>query len=128
MRTRRGFFHHMADGLMGAALAGLLAEDLGATQAVYDLTPKKPHHTPKAKAVIQLFMNGGPSQVDLFDYKPALEKHAGQPPSRDLAAEVRAVREAAGLRPSPFQFSKHVQASIHVSVLLPHPPPPLPYF
>jgi len=90
MQTRRGFFHHMAGGLMGTALASLLAEDLGATQGLYDLTPKKPHHTPRAKSVIQLFMNGGPSQVDLFDYKPALSKYAGQPPSRDLASEVRA--------------------------------------
>ena len=120
MQTRRGFFHHMANGLMGAALAGLLAEDLGATQALYDLTPKKPHHTPRAKSVIQLFMNGGPSQVDLFDYKPALAKYAGQPPSRDLASEVRAVRDTGGLMPSPFQFSKHGQSGIELSEMLPH--------
>jgi Protein of unknown function (DUF1501) len=120
MQTRRGFFHHMADGLMGAALASLLAEDLGATQALYDLTPKKPHHTPRAKSVIQLFMNGGPSQVDLFDYKPALAKHAGQPPSRDLASEVRAVRDTGGLMPSPFQFSKYGQSGIELSEMLPH--------
>src|SRR5712691_10490271 len=120
MQTRRGFFHHMAGGLMGTALASLLAEDLGATQGLYDLTPKKPHHTPRAKSVIQLFMNGGPSQVDLFDYKPALSKYAGQPPSRDLASEVRAVRDTGGLMPSPFQFSKHGQSGIELSEMLPH--------
>jgi hypothetical protein len=120
MQTRRGFFHNMADGLMGAAMASLLAEDLGATQALYDLTPKKPDHTPRAKSVIQLFMNGGPSQVDLFDYKPALAKYAGQPPSRDLASEVRAVRDTGGLMPSPFQFSKHGQSGIELSEMLPH--------
>ena len=120
MQTRRGFFHHMADGLMGTALASLLAEDLDATQGLYDLTPKKPHHTPRAKSVIQLFMNGGPSQVDLFDYKPALSKYAGQPPSRDLASEVRAVRDTGGLMPSPFQFSKQGQSGIELSEMLPH--------
>jgi hypothetical protein len=120
MPTRRDFFSRISDGLMGAALAGLLAEDLGAKESLYDLTPKKPQHAPKAKAVIQLFQNGGPSQVDLFDYKPALEKYAGQPPSRDLAAEVRAVRETGGLMPSPYKFSKHGQSGIAISELLPH--------
>ena len=86
MPTRRDFFSRISDGLMGTALASLLAEDLSAAATagptLFDLTPKQPHHEPKAKSVIQLFMNGGPSQVDLFDYKPALEKYAGQPPSR----------------------------------------------
>ncbi len=120
MRTRRDFFSRMGDGLTGAALASLFAEDLGAKQALYDLTPKKPHQTPRAKSVIQLFMNGGPSQVDLFDHKPALAKYAGQPPSRDLAAEVRAVRETGGLMPSPYKFSKHGQSGIELSEMLPH--------
>ncbi len=120
MPTRRDFFSRMGDGLTGAALASLFAEDLGAKQALYDLTPKKPHQTPRAKSVIQLFMNGGPSQVDLFDYKPALAKYAGQPPSRDLAAEVRAVRETGGLMPSPYKFSKHGKSGIELSEMLPH--------
>lgn len=119
MHTRRDFFSRMSDGLMGAALASLLSEDLIAKPALYDLTPKKPHHPPRAKAVIQLFQNGGPSQVDLFDYKPALEKYAGQPPSRDLAAEVRAVRETGGLMPSPYKFKRHGQSGIELSELLP---------
>src|SRR6188474_1942096 len=118
---RRDFFSRMSDGLMGTALAGLFAADgLVAKPALYDLTPKKPHHTPKAKAVIQLFMNGGPSQVDLFDYKPALEKYAGQAPGRDLAAEVRAVRETGGLMPSPYKFTRHGKSGIEISELLPN--------
>ncbi len=124
MPTRRDFFSRISDGLMGTALASLLAEDLSAASTagptLYDLTPKQPHHEPKAKSVIQLFMNGGPSQVDLFDYKPALEKYAGQPPSRDLASEVRAVRETGGLMPSPYKFSKHGQSGLEISELLPH--------
>ena len=75
---------------------------------------------PRAKAVIQLFMNGGPSQVDLLDPKPALLKYAGQPPSRDLASEIRAVREAGGLMPSPFKFDKHGESGIEVSEIMPH--------
>ncbi len=128
--SRRSFFNRIADGLHGAALATLLGNDLfqanpalAATAAgprLYDLKAKPPHHPPRAKSVIQLFMNGGPSQVDLFDPKPALAKYAGQPPSRDLAAEVRAVRETGGLMPSPYQFRKHGQCGAEVSEILPH--------
>jgi hypothetical protein len=123
---RRTFFNRMADGLCGTALAYLLDNDLFAANLaatgpkIYDLKSKQPHHTPRAKSVIQLFMNGGPSQVDLFDPKPALEKYAGQPPSRDLAAEVRAVRETGGLMPSPYKFRKHGQSGAEVSEILPH--------
>lgn len=120
MPTRRDFFNRISDGLMGTALATLFAQDVAGKQTLYDLAPKKPHHVSKAKSVIQLFMNGGPSQVDLFDYKPMLEKHAGQPPSRDLAAEVRAVRQTGGLMPSPYKFSRHGQSGIEISELLPH--------
>ena len=91
--SRRDFFSRVSDGLYGAALASLLGGDLfspnpalAATglRKVYDLQPRAPHFEPKAKAVIQLFMGGGPSQVDLFDPKPLLKKYAGQPPGRDL--------------------------------------------
>jgi hypothetical protein len=126
--TRRGFFSSITDGLYGTALAYLLGNDLlngnrvlaATAPRMYDLRPKPTHHAAKAKSVIQLFMNGGPSQVDLFDYKVGLEKHAGQPPGRDLASEIRAVREAGGLMPSPFKFAKHGQSGIEVSELLPH--------
>jgi hypothetical protein len=113
--------------LYGTALASLLGGDLlgnrafaSGAPAIYDLKPKAPMFPAKAKSVIQLFMNGGPSQVDLFDPKPALQKYAGQPPSRDLVSEVRAVREAGGLMPSPFQFAKYGESGIEVSDLLPH--------
>src|SRR2546426_3301182 len=109
--SRRDFFSSVADGLHGAALALLLGGDLRAASVVqpkvYNLKPKQPHFPGRAKSVIQLFMTGGPSQVDLFDPKPMLEKFAGQAPSRDLASEIRAVREAGGLLPSPFKFTRH---------------------
>jgi len=122
--SRRDFFSSMADGLHGAALALLLGGDLRAASIVqprvYDLKPKQPHFPGRAKSVIQLFMTGGPSQVDLFNPKPMLQKFAGQATSRDLASEIRAVREAGGLLPSPFKFTRHGQSGIEISELLPH--------
>lgn len=78
---------------------------------------ERPHFEPRAKRVIQLFMNGGPFQCDLLDPKPALTKHAGQrPPGADLRTE----RVTAGLMASPFQFSRHGQSGVEVSELLPN--------
>ena len=88
--TRRSFFRRMGGGLAGAALAELVAgEAIRAAAAdehsaaarprrVDDLAPRPPHHPPRAEAVIHLFMHGGPSQMDLLDYKPALEKYDGK--------------------------------------------------
>ena len=71
----------MGAGFGSLALAGMLAEDSpAAASAASPLAPRAPHFAPKAKHVIQLFMPGGPSQVDTFDYKPMLEKHQGQRP------------------------------------------------
>jgi hypothetical protein len=125
--SRRDFFCRVGDGLFGAALAYLLGGDLfspspalGArSPKVYDLKPRTPHFEAKAKAVIQLFMSGGPSQVDLFDPKPALEKYAGQIP-KGFLDEVESVSEAGGLMPSPFKFAKHGKSGIEVSDVLPH--------
>jgi hypothetical protein len=95
------------------AEAGLLAAPTPATDP---LAPKSPHFAPKAKRVIFLFMNGGPSQVDTFDPKPALEKYKGQRP-KDFATD-RA--KGGGLLPSPFTFAKYGQAGLDVSELFPH--------
>jgi hypothetical protein len=85
--------------------------------AVNPLAPRKPHFTPKAKRVIFLFMNGGPSQVDTFDPKPTLEKYRGQKPKGvDLSTTRSAGR---GLLPSPFKFKKHGKSGIEVSELFP---------
>src|SRR5262245_55782257 len=87
--SRRDFFHWVSDGIYGAALTSLLCRDLSgelnqlnpepdsAPRRAYDLKPRKPSQEPKAKAVIQLLMNGAPSQMDLFDPKPMLEKLQG---------------------------------------------------
>src|SRR5690242_19267409 len=119
--TRRGFFDRAIDGLHGAALTYLLSKDLfGAATAragetprrSYDLRPRRPHHEPRAKAVIQLFMNGGPSQVDTFDPKPMLERHHGQSYFNRIAADVSSPQAAGGLMRSPFTFAQHGQSGI----------------
>ena len=126
--TRRDFFSRIGDGIHGAALASILGSDLLAsnptmaaeTRRGFDLEPRQPHFEPKANAVIHLFMNGGPSQVDLFDPKPALEKYAGQIPLRDMAADITSPQESGGLLPSPFKFQKYGQCGMDVSELMPH--------
>lgn len=86
--TRREFVWEMGGGFVGTALAGMLALDgfsprrslAGSQQlGLNPLEPRQPHYPMKAKSVIFLMMNGAPSQVDTFDYKPELEKYAGQP-------------------------------------------------
>src|SRR5579871_6157543 len=79
--SRREFFTRAGSGLAGLALSSLLAEDgFGATTNVIDpLAPKPAHHPAKAKHVIFLFMEGGPSHIDLFDPKPKLLEMAGKP-------------------------------------------------
>ncbi len=84
VNSRRDFFTRAGSGLAGIALSAMLAEDAAAAtarrQAPPDpLAPKTPHHKPTAKSVIFCFMEGGPSHVDTFDYKPALLKMDGQP-------------------------------------------------
>src|SRR5581483_3540957 len=108
--SRRDFFSRMSGGVHGAALASLLnAELFGAPAAgqpkVYDLKPKPPHFPSKAKAVIHLFQNGGPSQVDLFDPKPTVRKHAGSAPSRDIVNQIEFADQIGAMLPSPFNFS-----------------------
>ena len=76
-----------------------------------------PHFQPRARRVIQLFMNGGPYQADLFDPKPLLHKYAGQRPE---AVKLRTERQTAGLMPSPFRYRRHGESGLEISELLPH--------
>ncbi|QDV73988.1 DUF1501 domain-containing protein [Botrimarina mediterranea] len=81
------------------------------------LAPKAPHFPVKAKHVIHLFMNGGPSHLDTFDPKPILEKYAGKP----LEGGAPATERPTGAPlPSPFKFKKYGQSGIEVSELFPH--------
>ena len=93
--TRRELFESVPGGIYGAALASLLGADaVRAADVPIDLKPRKPHFPAKAKAVIHLFMNGGPSQMDLFDPKPALDKQHGKPYADKLAGEIEFIDKA----------------------------------
>src|SRR2546426_1042887 len=125
--SRRDFFCRAADGLHGVALTWLLGRDLFSSSSllassserqVYDLKPQAPQFEPKAKSVIHLFMNGGPSQVDLFDPKPTLDKFAGSAPPRDIVAELEFADQIGTMLPSPFKFAKHGQCGMEISELL----------
>jgi len=85
--------------------------------AANPLAPKKPHFPAKAKRVIQLFMPGGPSQVDTFDHKPLLAKHAGQRPKLVDRKTLRNTKN--GLMPSPFGFKQYGQCGKWVSDIFP---------
>ena len=112
--SRRELLARSGTGLGILGLAGLLAGESGAAAtAANPLAPKVPHFKPKAKHVIHLFMNGGPSQVDTFDPKPELQKRHGE------RVELKTGRKPGPLMASPFKFQKYGQAGIEVSELFP---------
>ena len=120
--TRRHMLCRIGGGFGALGLATMLAgEGLvradEAPKAASPLAPKPPMFKPRAKRVIYLFMNGGPSQVDTFDPKPALDKYNGQRPEGAALPTDRA--KGGGLMPSPFKFAKHGQSGIEVSELFP---------
>ncbi len=118
--TRREFLSRSGMGMGVIGLAGLFA-DAGLLSAeptnVNPLAPKAPHFPAKAKRVIHLFMNGGPSHVDTFDPKPVLAKYAGKPlPTPNLRTE----RRTGAAFPSPFPFKRYGKSGIEVSELFEH--------
>ena len=115
--TRRDLLRRCGMGFAALGLAGLLDSSAGAAVTdVAPLAPKGPHFPAKAKRVIHIFANGGPSHVDSFDAKPALAAHAGKP----LANNLRTERKTGAAFPSPFKFQKYGQSGIEVSELFPH--------
>jgi hypothetical protein len=115
-RTRREFLWEAGGGFAGLALADLLASD---ARAESPLAMKRPHFPAKAKHCVFLFMNGGPSQVDTFDPKPALAKYHGQPYQGDAKVGSNG-REVGHLMQSPFAFAQHGQSGLEISSLFPH--------
>lgn len=110
--SRRELLSRCGTGLGTVALAGVLGDDARANTD--PLAVKKPHFAPKAKHVVHLFMNGGPSQVDTFDPKPALDKYHGTPiPTGNLRTE----RKTGAAMKSPFRFKKYGKSGIEVSDL-----------
>src|SRR5258708_34562993 len=119
--TRRHFFGLSSTGIGAAALASLLSNDAKAADAL----PGLPHFPPTAKRVIYLFQHGAPSQLDLFDYKPGLEKARGS----DLPESVRNGQRLTGMTayqtsfptaPSIFKFNRAGESGMQISELLPH--------
>lgn len=126
--ARRRFLELAGTGIGSAALATLFGQDLLAqpsAPAGLGALPGLPHHAPKAKRIIYLFMSGAPSQHELFDYKPALTDMAGQdlPPSvrgNQRVTAMTAGQDSFPLVPSKFPFARHGQSGAWVSELLPH--------
>ena len=111
---RRDFLGRTATGFGGIALSSLLSRD-----HLFAATP--PPRTPKARRVIQLFMNGGASQCDLFDYKPLLISRHGQPFDPGTGERVEASVSVPGaIMKSPYTWARHGQCGRHVSSALPH--------
>lgn len=125
--TRRHFLQQQAFGLSGIALAWLMKQDglLAAPpkptleRPTYDLRPKPPAHPPQAKAMISMFMQGGPSHHDLFDPKPELQKRHLESFPGDIKYD-NAAEASAKLFASPWKFSKHGECGMDLSELLPN--------
>ncbi len=122
--TRRQLFSRTSGGLGIAALANLLTNDLGAASGQPGL-PELPHFAPKAKRVIYLFQSGGPSQMDLFDPKPALRERQGT----ELPDSVRGGQRLTGMTAaqtsfpvaaSKFSFTRHPETGQEFGELIPH--------
>ena len=116
--TRRSFLRELGGsvGLLGLA-SYLRAVEPAPMPRVVPSGAIPPHFKARAKHVIFLFMAGGPSHLDTFDPKPALEKHAGKRPG---SADLRTERVTGGLLPSPFKFKSGGKSGLPVSDLLPN--------
>lgn len=127
MQTRRHFFGRLGAGIGSAALASLLEPKLFGSSNCVGAGGHLPglHHTPKAKRVIYLFQSGGPSHIDLIDYKPALRAHHGE----DLPASIRMGQRLTGMTSGQskfpcvapmFEWKQHGKSGLWLSELLPH--------
>src|SRR5580693_778630 len=123
--NRRRFLSRMSIGLGSVALGSLLIPDLFKSGAEESAVVGLPHFAPRAKRIIYLFQNGAPSQLDLFDYKPLLNKMQGE----DLPASIRNGQRLTGmtadqkkfpLAGTVFQFGQYGQARAWISELMPH--------
>jgi hypothetical protein len=122
IQTRRSFFRGCAGGIETLALAALLEREGLAGASADPLAPKAPQFAPHAKNVICLFMEGAPSQMDLFDPKPALAKYSGQslPPSMTKDLRLAFIKPTAAVLASPRTFTPHGQSGIEFSDYIPN--------
>src|SRR5687767_4390939 len=131
LQSRRNFLATTANGVGMLALASLLNGDglLGAesrltkTEPDNPLAPRPPHFAPKAKNCIFIYLEGAPSQIDLFDPKPKLNELDGQKLPDSMTEKVRFAfiqKEGARLLGSPRQFTRHGRCGMELSDFLPH--------
>lgn len=116
--TRRGLLHQAAGGFGGIALASLLGEASADASAGSPFALRTPHHAPRARSVIFLYMDGGPSQVDTFDPKPRLDAENGQP----FKAPIRPTQfdNVGNTLASPWKFRQYGESGLPVSDLFPN--------
>src|ERR671931_357262 len=120
--TRRHFFKQSGFGIGGPALSALLRAKLFAAQDAGPLASRAPHFPAKARHIIYLFMAGAPTQIDLFDHKPALQAHNGEEiPSEFIPKGERFafIKGTPRLLGSPFTFKKYGRSGAELSELLP---------
>lgn len=116
--TRRSFLTRAGSGLGGLALMHMLdsSSRLHGAPARNPLAPKPPHHQPRAKSVIWLFMEGGPSHLDLFDPKPALERLAGRPMPESFGKVLTSMGTASNtIMPTRRKWAQHGQSGLWIS-------------
>ncbi|MGC3969230.1 MAG: DUF1501 domain-containing protein [Pirellulales bacterium] len=112
--SRRDALKSFAAGFGYTALAAMCAQPQAAAGEANPLVARPPHYKPRAKRVIFMFMQGGPSQVDTFDYKPQLTKDDGKPaPRQDVGGDRVWLK-------SPWKFSQHGESGLWISELFPH--------
>ncbi len=117
--NRRAMLQRCGMGIGSLGLASLLQQE-GLAATPNPLAARQPHFKTKAKSVIWLFINGGPSQVDTWDYKPALARHDGQALEGFDKFTGFFSNAVGGLMKSPFEFQQHGQCGKHVSSIFPH--------
>jgi hypothetical protein len=120
--SRRDFLTRYGGGTGLLGLGALLADEssaagLNSALSGVNSKPSRAHFAPGAKRLIHLLMNGGPSQIDTFDYKPLLARYEGQRPA---AVDLRTQRKTTGILKSPFRFARHGESGLWVSELFPH--------
>ncbi|MEO8427600.1 MAG: DUF1501 domain-containing protein, partial [Verrucomicrobiota bacterium] len=126
LTTRRRFLQQCGTSMGALALASLFNENLFAAEAksvsFAGPTSIGPHFAPKAKNIIYLFMSGGPSHLDLFDYKPELIKRSGEKTPEELVKNIRLAQigKEAKLLGTSYKFAQHGKSGVWLSELLPH--------
>src|SRR5262249_53584097 len=118
--TRREMLASCANGFGAVALAALMAEEAEG-QSLPGISHRSgTHHPPRVNRVVFLYMDGGPSQVDTFDYKPLLAKYHGRDPHSVFKVEPTQFDNVGRVMASPWKFQQHGESGLWVSDLFPH--------